>query len=100
MTDIKPEEIVCRGTWEEFNAIGLIPIANDFFNAFGWALIFETDEATKTITGVYPAKVKMRDKEYRDGPCSQVTKIMREGQRYIQERQQEERNKQEASNKR
>lgn len=52
-------EMVNKKHWEEFHKTGLFWLINSMLHVFGWAIVFETNEAAQIVT-VYPARVKYR----------------------------------------
>lgn len=51
--------MVDQKTWDEFRNTGLALFINSILHAFGWALVFTTDDAG-VCTGCYPARVRFR----------------------------------------
>jgi hypothetical protein len=54
------EEMVTKKSWEEFRTTGLVLFINNILHVFGWAIVFEVEKDTETVTAVYPARVKFR----------------------------------------
>ena len=52
--------MIVRKTWKEFQDIGLLWWINRTLHLFGWALVYEMDDANGSIKEVYPARVKFR----------------------------------------
>lgn len=52
--------IIRRKSWEEFQSSGMLFAVNTFLQFFGWAIIMETDNNTKEIIDIYPARVNFR----------------------------------------
>lgn len=48
-----------RKTWDNFKNTGMLFLVNQLLHAFGWAIVFETDEQGNT-KDIYPARVKFR----------------------------------------
>lgn len=46
-------------SWEEFKESGMLWWINAILHAFGWAIVYESDEAGNIIR-VYPARCKFR----------------------------------------
>ena len=51
--------MVNKKSWDEFRNTGLALLVNSVLHAFGWALVFETDDNGAEI-GCYPARVRFR----------------------------------------
>lgn len=54
--------MIHKKTWDEFRSTGLLLIINQLLHVFGWAIVFEFDDATgeQKLKEVYPARVKFR----------------------------------------
>ena len=53
-------KMVNKKSWEEFRNSGLLWFTNSILHMFGWSIVVEIDEETKTIKEAYPARVKFR----------------------------------------
>lgn len=51
--------MVIKKSWEQYRQSGLGLFINGILHVFGWALVFETDDAG-ICTGCYPARVRFR----------------------------------------
>lgn len=51
--------MVTKKTWADFRNTGLVVIINQILHVFGWAIVFNVDEADKVVD-VFPARVKFR----------------------------------------
>ena len=55
--------MITEDTWEEFRNSGLLWWVNRALHLFGWALVFEFEDADREplkVSRVYPARVKFR----------------------------------------
>ena len=56
----EPSSMIERKTWEEFRAAQLLWWTNRMLHLFGWAIVFDVAEDGRTVTDVYPARVRFR----------------------------------------
>lgn len=71
--------MVTKKTWEEFRESGLLFLANQFLQIFGWSIVVSLDN-TDNITDVYPARTK-----YRGFSEAAVDRGYRNATRYLKE---------------
>lgn len=73
-------KMVHKKSWEEFKDNGLLWFTNTILHMFGWSIVVEVDEETKSITDAYPARVKFRGFSEKSN-----TKGYRNVSKYLQE---------------
>ena len=73
-------KMIHKKSWEEFKNSGLLWFTNSILHMFGWSIVVEVDEETKTIKEAYPARVKFRGFSEKSN-----TKGYRNVSKYLQE---------------
>lgn len=54
------KKMVEERSWEEFRNVGLLWWINTMLHMFGWAIVVILEDDKKTISKVYPARVRFR----------------------------------------
>ena len=74
----REEEMVQKKSWYLFRDNGLLWFINTILHMFGWAIVYEIDDITGDIIGVYPARVKYRgfDEESNTAGYIKVSEFM------------------------